>query len=225
MANTRGVLVIMSRQWFRVLLVLSLWINTNLVCATEVNKNADIALENKVSIVAESGGDSGITPIKVSNLDSADADTNDLLKLRRKLDIEKTQADIKKLHNPSATGSRGAYVEADKAQTIVTGVAINHVGKKIAWLQFADGGSLTVNVGSKVGKYTVSDITMNGVLLSYYSGKGHNKIESMYLNRAYGVPEKSKNQQKTMPLFTPSPIVTNANNNSEDMVPPIINVR
>ncbi|MBP9742320.1 MAG: hypothetical protein KBD37_03080 [Burkholderiales bacterium] len=215
----------MFRQWFCILLVSYLWINTNLAWAAVINKSSNLALENKVPAVAESVSDIGVAPIKMNNLDSADTDTNDLIKLKRKLDIEKAQADIKKLHNSSATGSRSLYVEADKAQTIVTGVAINQIGKKIAWLQFADGGSLTVNIGSKVGKYTVSDITMNGVLLSYYSGKGHNKVESMFLNRAYGAPEKFKNQQENVPLFTPSPIVTNANNNSEDMVPPIITVR
>ncbi|MBP9741744.1 MAG: hypothetical protein KBD37_00125 [Burkholderiales bacterium] len=162
---------------------------------------------------------------KTANLDGADNDANDLIKLKRQLDIEKAQADIKKLHN-STTSNKGpsSAVDSTNAQTTVTGVAIDQDGKKIAWLQFADGGSLTVNIGSQVGKYIVREINMSGVELSYYSGTQHRELHSLWLKRAYEGTEGVKIRQNTknMPVFSPSPIVTNANGGDNDMVPPII---
>ncbi|MDQ5920321.1 MAG: hypothetical protein QG673_377 [Pseudomonadota bacterium] len=173
--------------------------------------------------------------IYMTNLANADTDANDLIKLKRQLEIEKAQADIKKLHNPTSTVKYNNLNEYNNSsgdwgnmQTTVTGVAINHGGKKIAWLQFADGGSLTVNVGSRVGKYMVNNITMEGIQLSYYSGKGKSKLQNLFLNRIYSALEKPKTQQnqRISPVFTPSPIVTSANIGvaGKDAIPPIVSM-
>lgn len=158
-----------------------------------------------------------------NNLTNIDENTDDLIQLKRKLEIEKAQAELKKIHNgANVAKSRGGSEISDNAQTIVTGIAINQNGKKIAWLQFADGGSLTVNIGSKVGKYTVSDISMTGVQLSSDVSK-----RSVFLKRVYYTPEKSTNNLgniRNNQAFLPSPIVTSANTGS-DIVPPIVSVR
>ncbi|MCE3268528.1 MAG: hypothetical protein K0R49_780 [Burkholderiales bacterium] len=166
--------------------------------------------------------ESGSPKIVMSNLGSIDSNTSDLVSLKRKLEIEKAELELKKIQNGGTSSSnlKMPGFTSENAQTIVTGVAINQEGRKIAWLQFADGGSLTVNIGSNVGKYTVSDITMSGVELSSLTGKRHQHI---FLNRAYYAPEKPKQGGNNSFGFAPSPIVTSANSN--EMVPPIVPVR
>lgn len=162
--------------------------------------------------------------VNMNNLNEIDSSSGNLLSLKRRLEIEKAEAELKKIRNNGSNnpGSNMPELAADNIQTTVTGVAINQEGKKIAWLQFADGGSLTVNIGSKLGTYMVSDITMNGVKLSPIKGKGR----GMFLKRAYYAPEKAKqgNGNSAGLGFTPSPIVTSANNGNE-MVPPIVPIR
>jgi hypothetical protein len=158
------------------------------------------------------------------NLTNIDNSADDLNQLKRRLEVEKAQAELKKLRNPTPLGNAvpGSNI-VENAQTTVNGVAIDQNGKKIAWLQFADGGSLAVNIGSKVGKYTVSDISMTGVTLSYLSTKRHSKPQTIFLKRVYYAPEKPKGQvanQHANSFFSPSPIITNANT-SNIMVPPI----
>ena len=168
---------------------------------------------------------SGTLPPTLSNLNSIDDSADDLQKKRRILETEKLNAEIKRARNPDISSASGTpAVSIETAQTTVTGVAINQEGKKIAWLQFADGGSLTVNLGSKVGKYEVTDITMSGVELSYLTGKKSKPKKTVFLKRAYYSAEKSKNQSTTnnSPFYNPSPVVTSANtSNSNEMVPPI----
>jgi hypothetical protein len=161
-----------------------------------------------------------------SNLNSIDNNTDDLIKLKRKLELEKAEVELKKLKSSGSSEKTGNHIA--NAQTVVTGVAINHDGRKIAWLQFTDGGSLTVNIGSKIGKYTVSDITMNGVTLSYFTGRKKPIQHNVFLKRTYHVPEKPNNQTNNNinPFFTPSPVITGANTaGGNDMVPPIVPVR
>lgn len=162
--------------------------------------------------------------VSSSNLANIDNSADDLIGLKRKLEVEKAEAEIKRLH--AAGVNTGNSIVQENAQTTVTGVAINQEGKKIAWLQFADGGSLTVNIGSLVGKYVVSDITMTGVRLSYHINK--NKTRRIFLKRAYYAVEKSKNQSNSSnkSFFNPSPIITGANTgDSNEMVPPLVNIR
>jgi len=158
-----------------------------------------------------------------NNLSEIDNTTEDLIKLKRKLEVEKAQNEIKKLKN-GGYDSSGNFNE--NAQTTVTGVAINQEGKKIAWLQFTDGGSLTVNVSSKVGKYIVDDINMSGVKLSYYTGKKHTIKHSIFLKRIYLSEEKINSQANSnSSIFAPSPVITGANTSNNEIVPPIISVK
>jgi len=186
----------------------------SLVYATNLISSAPVILSHTTNISPV---------ISNSNLTNIDNNADDLIQLKRKLEVEKAQAEIKRLH----TGvSSNTSIMQDNAQTTVTGVAINQEGKKIAWLQFADGGSLTVNIGSLVGKYVVSDITMTGVRLSYDINK--NKLRSIFLKRAYYAVEKLKNQSNSSnkSFFNPSPIITGANTgDGNEMVPPIVPVR
>lgn len=161
------------------------------------------------------------------NLDSIDDSSDDLQKKRRILETEKLNAEIKKARNPDI-GTLTSASSLETAQTTVTGVAINEEGKKIAWLQFADGGALTVNLGSRVGKYQVTDITLTGVKLSYWTGKKNKKQNNVFLKRAYYSAEKSKTQtmSNNSPFYNPSPIITGANTSSQsEFVPPIVSTK
>lgn len=165
----------------------------------------------------------------VQALDVVDQNAADLAQIKRRLELEKAEAELNRVRNG---GNSGGGSISDNSQTVVTGVAINQDGKKIAWLQFADGGSLMVNIGAIVGRYTVTDINMNGVTLTNYSGKKQTP-HNVYLKRVYYTSEKSKNQSgsdKSSWVNTPSPILTHANSkrvddNANDMVPPIVPTR
>lgn len=184
---------------------------------------ANVSANASAPIIIKS--DPQIKQINMNNLSSADSSADELLKLKRKVELEKANAELKKLQN-SANG-KNLDISPGNVQTTVTGVAINQQDEKIAWLQFADGGSLTVNIGSKVGQYTVSDISMTGVTLSESSNTNHDRGKSVFLKRAYYAPEKSQqNNQHGNTLFAPSPIITNANTGSgNEVVPPIVTVR
>ena len=91
------------------------------------------------------------------NLGSVDNVSDDLNAIKRKLEKEKANVELRKLQNMSVNPD-GVPQPFDNAQTTVTGVAINQEGKRIAWLQFTDGGSLMINIGSAVGKYKVTDL-------------------------------------------------------------------
>jgi hypothetical protein len=202
------------------------------VTTTVAMKPVNINAESKVMVVSHRD-ENGVlknesAPVKVvmSNLGGIDNSTADLVALKRKLEIEKAEAELKKISNGGNSGSsaKDPGFMPENAQTITTGVAINQDGRKIAWLQFADGGSLTVNIGSLVGKYRVSDITMSGVELSYTAG-AKSRAQHVFLKRAYYTPEKPRQSSSASLGFTPSPIVTNANGNGNEMVPPIVPIR
>lgn len=161
---------------------------------------------------------------QVSNLNAIDKDSNDINQLNRKLQLEKVTAEIRKLKNTGSGNGDSGSSSSGKSQTIVTGVAINITGKKIAWLQFADGGSYMVNIGSKVGKYMVTDISMNGVILSEsFGAKKHRSTKVIFLKRVYASNSKRHTNLagKNSTFFTPSPVITSANSSS-DYVPPIV---
>jgi hypothetical protein len=154
------------------------------------------------------------------NLDVIDRDSNDINELNRKLQVEKVTAEIRKLKNSSTNNGFGG----ENAQTVVTGVAINVSGKKIAWIQFADGGAYMVNLGSRVGKYVVTDISMDGVTLSEkVNSKNPNSSKIIFLKRVYASANKKALNfiSRNNTFFTPSPIITSANS-SLDYVPPIV---
>lgn len=164
-------------------------------------------------------------PAQFNNLNVIDKDSNDINQLNRKLQVEKVAAEIRKLRYVSSTGSNNSSnLNNENSQTIVTGVAINILGKKIAWLQFVDGGTYMVNIGSKVGKYTVTDISMTGVTLSEnLKNKKHPSTNVIFLKRVYASNNKKhvNSVNKNNTFFTPSPVITSANSSS-DYVPPIV---
>jgi hypothetical protein len=181
-------------------------------------------LNNKTLLVTNSTNNQEVVANKFKNLDAIDADSNDINKLNRRLQVEKVEAEIKKLKNGGVVNNE-KNANNENAQTIVTGVAINSEGRKIAWLQFADGGSLMVNIGSSVGKYHVTDINMTGVTISEEIGhKKHKHLKTVFLKRSYATNisrhHGSNSSHKSM-FFTPSPVITGANNTDSD-VPPII---
>ncbi|MBY0379125.1 MAG: hypothetical protein K2P99_01850 [Burkholderiales bacterium] len=148
-----------------------------------------------------------------SNINSVDKSVSDIYELKRKVEIAKQEAEIQRIKSGGTSGSGSGINE--NSQTTVTGVAIDVYGKKIAWLKFADGGELTVNVGSKVGKYNVANITMSGVTLK-------NKTNRIFLKRVYMSETYAQRSSKPQPQnYLPSPVVTSANG-SETMVPPIV---
>ena len=154
-------------------------INCNVFAGTPLiqNSSASVLRANSTESEFKNQSSSPATFVTLPSLNSIDTDADDINKLNRKLQIEKAQAELKKIKGGgNATNNINTHVHNESAQTTVTGVAINQDSKRIAWLQFADGGSLTVNIGSKVGKYTFSDISMTGVTLSETStGKTINR--------------------------------------------------
>lgn len=148
-----------------------------------------------------------------SNINNVDKSVSDIYELKRKVEVAKQEAEIQRIKNGGVSGSISGINE--NSQTTVTGIAIDVYGKKIAWLKFADGGELTVNVGSKVGKYNVADITMSGVTLK-------NKTNSVFLKRVYmSETYAQKSSKSPSQNYLPSPIVTSANS-SDTIVPPIV---
>lgn len=208
------------KKFFIALFVLGITLNNAIALSKSLNSESTSLLP-----VDKSNSQNIAVSVKMSNLTDVDNNANDLIQLKRKLEIEKAQAEIKKVRNGGGTsiGTSSTSNNNDNAQTTVTGVAINQEGRKVAWLQFADGGSLVVNIGSKVGKYVVSDINMNGVKLSYPNGKSS---KSIFLKRSYSVVNTAKNTPSSKrDFFGPSPIITDANTTNNDMVPPIVSVR
>ncbi len=202
--------------------------NLNPIILVPTTKNLEeskikpkIAMYKESSLIITSsqiGVNSGL-----SNIDNLDHNAEDLMQLKRKLEIEKTQAELNKLKNNSVNQSIGDRFNQDQIQTTVTGVAIDENGRKIAWLQFADGGTLVVNIGSHVGKYIVSDITMTKVTLTYQPNSKHSKKNNIYLERIYtaNLDKKSSNKGLSNMGLSPSPVITPANSENV-MVPPIL---
>lgn len=179
--------------------------------------------------------------VVMNNLDGVDNQTNDINIIKRKIELEKLKLDLKKSQN-SITGSgiSGNSIASTMPQTVATGIIINARGKKIATLNFADGSDLDVEVGNKVNDYYVTDITVNGVILTKFSKSGK-RVKSILIKLSYpkmsvsnsaGNNMTETNTQSASP-FTPTPTTTEANmdntisspfgssvNNGE--VPPII---
>lgn len=198
----------------------SLFIGSVIAATSVTTQNSNLAktvtLSSSMPVVQQQ-----VSP----NLTAIDNNANDLIRLKQRIEVEKAYAEIKKLQGNKSENNKA---NGTNMQTVVTGVAINSDGRKIAWLQFADGGSLTVNIGSRVGRYVVSDITMTGVKLSLLSNKRHSISTSIFLSRVYYIPEDSLRQTSTnsSKVFMPSPVVTDANTRDNDtssqVVPPII---
>ncbi len=220
-------------------LSLILVVLTNLVYAVNTALPSD---EDIVNMLHESKLESKVTSQKLnppkienkiiasqivnySNLDSIDNMSNDILYKKRQLEQEKLNAEIKKARMGVQNQTQATIQTGSKetVQTVVSGVAIDNNGRKIAWLQFADGGSLTVNIGSQVGDYYVSNITMSHVTLTKKIGK---KYKNFILKRSYLPIDKNNNSVINNAVFSPSPVITGANladtNQNFEIVPPIV---
>jgi hypothetical protein len=148
-----------------------------------------------------------------SNIHNIDNDTSDLNTLKRKLELVKTNAEINKIINqkiPTVVTQQSRI-----SQAVVTGVAINKNGTKIAWLRFKDGCNLSVNIGSHVDQYIVTTIDMSQVKLI----KPFNRFSlhhPIILNRSYD--NEFSNHKTHTPILNQSVF-----NNSTEEIPPIMN--
>ncbi len=141
-----------------------------------------------------------------SVLNSADKDVNELNALKRKTEIQKATMELRKASNPTGI--------VTDSQTTAIGIIITQNSDKLATLQFIDGSTLDVEIGSKVGNYKVSDIDMSGVKLVNCNGR---KCESKFIKRAY--PQTAITTVNTKPkVYTSTPILGSANTE----VPPIV---
>jgi hypothetical protein len=177
------------------------------------------------------------TTINQNNIGQIDKNANELLALKRQLEIEKARAELNKISGSAGNDGSSSF---GGAQTTVSGVAINEDGRKIAWLQFADGGALTVDIGTRLDDYIVTNINLNGVTLTKIKDKEHGKrgAKNIFLRRTYSAQLKQKNENSSItnhPAFNPSPIITNANSDGangvngangmggmNEVVPPIV---
>ena len=161
-------------------------------------------------------------------IESSSNDAENIMNLKRRLEIEKIKSDI------NQTVSRGDNKSQDFGNTIVTSVLIdqnNLNGGKYATLKFIDGGVLDVEVGSIVGTYRVTDIAMNGVSLMPIRclKKSPCVAQLLRIDRMYGKQNiDSYSNNNLVDLNAPTPIINNRiqNNNtvldSAQMVPPIV---
>ena len=165
-----------------------------------------------------------MTPNNIATLDN---DTHNLLQLKRKLEIEKTQAEIDKIH-----GSSHVSLQHDKSTRVplklrfrVTGIALNQNIQKIAWLHSTENANIRVTIGSKIGAYHVNEITLQGVSLISNPQSGH-RVSSIFLDRIdYGVPDSMDTSPANNIIQPPSRSMDNYANTSYDAtVPPIMTV-
>lgn len=160
-----------------------------------------------------------VTPLTVNNsvLQQADDDYAKLQALKRQAAIKEQQDKIapKIVANGSVSnGNKSGGI----SETVVTNVVIDSNGINFATLQFADGSSLNVEPGTKIGKYVVSSIDLTGVRLSSCTHKKCGK--GILIKRAYPVAPKSTttSSSQSTAIFTPN------NSGSNDAVPPLAKV-
>ena len=143
-------------------------------------------------------------------------DSEDINTLKRQREIEKLKADIQKVKDGE---NKSGYVNG---QTTVTSVFIDQSGYKYATLQFVDGSSLDVETGAKVGKFTVADITMNGVSLKPSLCKADSCTKTL-IKRSYAKIDNKSNSSNSLLTnsnpYAPTPIM---NVQVDQNVPPIV---
>lgn len=158
-----------------------------------------------------------ISDLKVSNsaLSQADSDYNQLNTLKRQAQIREAQD---KLNPPkpqivsSGGGSNGGISE-----TTATSVVVDHSGRAFATLQFIDGSTLNVERGSMIGKYSVTDIDMQGVKIASCSKNKCGK--SILIKRAYAaIPYKQGNSTTAIPSQSTQMF---SNSSKDSHIPPI----
>ncbi len=147
---------------------------TSIKTNMDLNKDINIQNNNKTNnINIESD-------LSNKNLANIDDNANDLMQLKRTLEIKKTQAELKKIKDGMLRQSAGQgslqthdltynspqnSIENILRHTIVTSVAINQQGRKIAWLRFPDNTTLEVVIGTNIGAF--GDVSMNNNVAGY----------------------------------------------------------
>lgn len=141
--------------------------------------------------------------IKVDSLSASDQDTSTLGQLKR----QKAQDDVKKnlrSTSPGVTGNQNVANKTDSKSdvvtdplsgAVVTDVMINKTSNvSLAKIMFPDGSYSDIEQGGMLGDYKVSQVSLNGVVLTKYSATGK-KISSKTLKRVYGrmLPSKTNN--------------------------------
>lgn len=104
-------------------------------------------------------------------------------------------------------------------EIVVTGVMINEAGNRLATLRFPDGGTFDVEVGSILRNMKVTNINMNGVIMtSLNECKSRRcKPKNIFYARVFDAPQYSgTNTQIQNGVNTPTPFSSNS------MVPPIL---
>ena len=105
--------------------------------------------------------------------------------------------------------------EITDSQTTVISVAINQKGNKFATLQFVDGSTLEVEIGSKLGIYSVFSIDMDGIKLAHCKGR---RCTTKVIKRAY--PQQITGQDKNKPkTYMATPVLGGSSNSP---VPPLV---
>lgn len=198
------------------------------ISAFAAQASSNLVIANKAESVSAVPKVVASAPVLAAqNLDGIDKTSRDILETNRQIELAKKKNELRQQEaggSLSNSGTGGPALNSN-SQTTVLGVSINGVGKRFATLQFADGGTLDVEIGSKVGKYVVKEIEINKVVLGSSSKKSKGGI---VLNRFYENSSKPRNPQSptnTFNSFTPSPVTTDANLNGGQMVPPIVSVR
>ncbi len=150
--------------------------------------------------------------IKSTALSSADADWDQLNSITRKQAIKDAE---NKLNPPIVSSNKGQNSSAI-SQTTAINIIITSDGYKSATLQFIDGSTLNVELGTKIGKYVVKDILITGVILSSCSSKA---CKTVNIKRAYPIaPVAIPNANQSPSQYQPTIIY---NDNKSDEVPPL----
>lgn len=175
------------------------------------------------SVVVTTNPSTATPPVSSLNVNSkalsdADADWNTLNSLNRKNMIKKEEAS---LSTPPITAP-GSTAVSVSGQTTATNIIVNSAGYKSALLQFNDGSSLQVELGSRVGRYVVKDIDMAGVSLAIQkcSKNGCRFVQNHLVKRSYPKPTVLNGQAPVNQYQQPTQVINNTSSN--DVVPPIV---
>lgn len=205
-------------------------VTTTIVSPVTLHKS----VENSLAITAESISRNIKESLDVNSaiLKKIDQEVYDIDALKRQLEAEKLQSEINRTKSMgSTTNIRGSSNITNYGNTTVVDVFINKSGYRYATLQFIDDSVRDVEIGSRLGNYTVKAIDMNGVtLLDNNCSKTQCSNREIILERVY-----PKNVNVTNTIINRNND-NNPNNNTaniyqatpitgvtEESVPPIIN--
>lgn len=159
-------------------------------------------------------------------ISGADNDANEMNLLKRQLELAKIKAQINK--EQSNSNPRAVNSTRSTAQALVTAVIIDKQQPQasLASLLFADGGTLDVRLGSKLEGYSVSEINLDGVVLSKTICKSHRSRCTRHLQIKRIYVDTLKKRDKANNIYVPYS-ATQVLGNSEDdsstiAIPPIV---